>query len=75
MVERVGAHFVPSEGPEHVCYGNSGPVGYTAYRFIHYGEPAGLDDELRQRFLEALRRINTPQSLELAGKLEGELPL
>jgi hypothetical protein len=53
-------------------YGVSGPVGYATYRFIHYGEPAGLDDELKRGFVEALRRIAIPRALELASVLEAE---
>jgi len=51
-------------------YGASGPAGHSAYRFIHYGEPAGLDDELKRAFIQALRRIDHERARELLAILE-----
>ena len=51
-------------------YGASGPAGHSAYRFIHYGEPAGLDDVLKQTFIQALRRIDNERARELLAILE-----
>lgn len=50
--------------------GRAGPMANRAYRFAHYGQDHGLDDELKQWFVLSLRRIASPHALELAKRLE-----